>query len=69
MFPAEIQLEPRDNVYGAKRYSSGLLRIACVKGNVEYSKNLYGGPILYDSDPFRYVIIEEMFNFGGNHFY
>ncbi|XP_032520412.2 beta-1,3-glucan-binding protein 1-like [Danaus plexippus] len=59
----EIQLEPRDNVYGAKRYSSGLLRIACVKGNVEYSKNLYGGPILYDSDPFRSAYLKEKVGF------
>ncbi|CAH2039319.1 unnamed protein product, partial [Iphiclides podalirius] len=48
-----IQLEPHDNAYGALNYASGLIRIACVKGNIEYSKKLYGGAILSESDPFR----------------
>ncbi|CAG9561450.1 unnamed protein product [Danaus chrysippus] len=59
----EIQLEPRDNVYGTKRYASGLLRIACVRGNKESSKNLYGGPILYDSEPLRSAYLKEKVGF------
>lgn len=53
----EIQLEPRDNIYGIRNYASGILRIATIKGNVEYSKKLYAGPIMCDSDPYRFVTI------------
>ncbi|XP_023940943.2 beta-1,3-glucan-binding protein 1 [Bicyclus anynana] len=49
----ELLLEPRDNVYGDQNYASGLLRVALVKGNVDDSKKLYGGPILNDIPPFR----------------
>ena len=52
---AEIQLEPRNNIYGIRNYASGILRVACVKGNVAYSKTLVGGPIMCDSEPYRYL--------------
>ncbi|XP_050351731.1 beta-1,3-glucan-binding protein 1-like [Nymphalis io] len=59
----EIQLEPQDNIYGPQNYASGLLRIATVKGNIEYSKKLYGGPILADSEPFRSKHLKEKIGF------
>nr|XP_034831536.1 uncharacterized protein LOC117988493 [Maniola hyperantus] len=55
----ELQLEPQDNIYGEQNYASGLLRVALVKGNVEDSKHLYGGPILNDAPPFRTQYIKE----------
>ncbi|XP_013136472.1 PREDICTED: beta-1,3-glucan-binding protein-like, partial [Papilio polytes] len=48
-----IQLEPRDNIYGSMDYESGLMRVACVKGNLEMSRKLYGGPIVTKSEPLR----------------
>lgn len=51
---SEIQLEPRFNEYGARRYASGLLKIALVKGNVEYAKKLMAGPVMSDLEPYRY---------------
>ncbi|XP_026319632.1 beta-1,3-glucan-binding protein-like, partial [Hyposmocoma kahamanoa] len=61
----EIQLEPRDNVYGINNYASGLMRIALVKGNVAYSKKLYGGPIMCDTEPYRSKHLKE--NIGYDH--
>ncbi|CAH2211393.1 jg4984, partial [Pararge aegeria aegeria] len=55
----ELHLEPRDNVYGDQNYASGLLKVGFVKGNVEDSKNLYGGPILNDATPFRTRYMKE----------
>uniref|UniRef100_A0A2A4JH28 Uncharacterized protein n=1 Tax=Heliothis virescens TaxID=7102 RepID=A0A2A4JH28_HELVI len=55
----EIQLEPRDHVYGVRNYASGLMRIATVKGNVESAKKLYAGPIMFDSEPYRSVYLKE----------
>ncbi|XP_013172586.1 PREDICTED: beta-1,3-glucan-binding protein-like [Papilio xuthus] len=49
----EINLEPRDNVYGKTNYVSGLVRIAFAKGNAIYAKKLNGGPILSDLEPYR----------------
>ncbi|XP_041986270.1 uncharacterized protein LOC121738351 [Aricia agestis] len=49
----ELQLESRDNVYGSENYQSGLMRVGCVRGNLNLSKYLYGGPILYPSYPLR----------------
>lgn len=59
----EILLEPRDRIYGIHSYASGLMRVACVKGNVEYSKTLYGGPILCDSEPYRNVNLKQKIGF------
>ncbi|XP_045536217.1 beta-1,3-glucan-binding protein-like [Papilio machaon] len=58
----EIQLEPRDKVYGVTNYASGLLRIATVKGNLESSKVLYGGPIMCESDPYRSAYLKQKIN-------
>ncbi|XP_072947822.1 beta-1,3-glucan-binding protein-like [Epargyreus clarus] len=55
----EIQLEPRDHTYGTNNYASGILRIACVKGNLEYSKKLYGGPMLSGNGPLRTAYLKE----------
>ncbi|XP_038223248.1 beta-1,3-glucan-binding protein-like [Zerene cesonia] len=55
----EIQLEPLYNDYGRRQYASGLLRIAMVKGNVEFAKKLTGGPIMSDEDPFRSMFLKE----------
>ncbi|KPI97192.1 Beta-1,3-glucan-binding protein [Papilio xuthus] len=57
-----IQLEPRDNVYGSLNYASGLIRIACVKGNMELSKKLYGGAIVGHSEPLRSRYLREKQN-------
>ncbi|KAJ8715918.1 hypothetical protein PYW08_013203 [Mythimna loreyi] len=55
----EIQLEPRDSIYGVRNYASGLLRIATAKGNVEFAKKLYAGPIMCDSEPYRSNYLKE----------
>ncbi|KAJ2943585.1 hypothetical protein O0L34_g16694 [Tuta absoluta] len=55
----EIQLEPRDNVYGVANYASGAMRIATVRGNIENSKKLYAGPILSESEPYRSKHLKE----------
>ncbi|CAK1544887.1 unnamed protein product [Leptosia nina] len=55
----EIQLEPRFYEYGTRRYASGLLRIALVKGNVEFAKKLVGGPVMSDTEPFRSMYLKE----------
>ncbi|KOB76198.1 Beta-1,3-glucan recognition protein 3, partial [Operophtera brumata] len=49
----ELNLEPLENVYGTRRYESGLIRVAFAKGNDVYAKKLYGGPVLSDTDPYR----------------
>ncbi|XP_068618344.1 beta-1,3-glucan-binding protein-like [Battus philenor] len=49
----EVNLEPRDNVYGNNFYESGLIRIAFAKGNSIYSNTLYGGPVLHHLEPYR----------------
>lgn len=59
----EIQLEPRDNVYGTRDYGSGILRIATVKGNVDFSKKLYAGPLLSASEPYRSTHFKEKVGF------
>ncbi|XP_045450696.1 beta-1,3-glucan-binding protein-like [Melitaea cinxia] len=64
IFP-EIQLQPRDNIYGPQNYASGLLRIATVKGNEYLSKKLYGGPILCDSEPYRSKHLKEKVGFDA----
>ncbi|XP_050668491.1 beta-1,3-glucan-binding protein-like [Leptidea sinapis] len=55
----EIQLEPARHEYGSSRYASGLLQIALVKGNAEFAKKLYAGPIMSDSEPFRSKYLKE----------
>ncbi|XP_075978715.1 beta-1,3-glucan-binding protein 1-like [Anticarsia gemmatalis] len=55
----EIQLEPRNNIYGVSNYASGVLRVAAVKGNVEFAKRLYGGPIMCDLEPYRTHFLQE----------
>ncbi|XP_049874241.1 beta-1,3-glucan-binding protein 1-like [Pectinophora gossypiella] len=59
----EIQLEPKDHVYGLRNYASGVLRIASVKGNLAYSKKLYGGPIMCESEPYRNAHLKEKIGF------
>ncbi|CAH0584501.1 unnamed protein product [Chrysodeixis includens] len=49
----EIQLEPRDNIYGINNYASGIIRVATNKGNAEFSKKLYAGPIMSATEPYR----------------
>lgn len=58
----EIQLEPRDFIYGLRNYASGVMRVACVKGNVEFAKRLYAGPIMCESEPFRSTFLKEKIN-------
>ncbi|CAH4032914.1 beta-1,3-glucan-binding protein-like isoform X1 [Pieris brassicae] len=55
----EIQLEPRFNEYGSRRYASGLLKIALVKGNVEFAKKLMAGPVMSDIEPYRSMYLKE----------
>lgn len=55
----EILLEPRDNIYGVRNYASGILKIASVKGNAEFSKKLYAGPVMTGSDPYRSFYLKE----------
>lgn len=55
----EIQLEPRDHVYGIANYASGLLRIATIKGNAEFAKKLYAGPIICDTEPYRSFYLQQ----------
>ncbi|CAH0693960.1 unnamed protein product [Spodoptera exigua] len=55
----EIQLEPRDHVYGIRNYASGVLRIATIKGNAEYAKKLYAGPIMCDTEPYRSAYLQQ----------
>ncbi|KAJ0178107.1 hypothetical protein K1T71_005930 [Dendrolimus kikuchii] len=57
----ELLLEPRDFVYGLRNYASGILRVACVKGNTEFAKQLYGGPIMNDQEPFRTFHLKEKY--------
>ncbi|XP_061728215.1 beta-1,3-glucan-binding protein 1-like [Cydia pomonella] len=61
----EIQLEPRDSEYGIWKYASGVLRIACLKGNKQYSKQLYGGPIMCDTEPYRSMHLKEKIGFDN----
>ncbi|CAG9088915.1 unnamed protein product [Plutella xylostella] len=49
----EINLEPRDNIYGNGRYASGLMRIAFARGNPNMTTSLYAGPVLFSKEPFR----------------
>ncbi|XP_052741807.1 beta-1,3-glucan-binding protein-like [Bicyclus anynana] len=55
----EINLEPRDNVYGKQRYESGLIRVAFARGNPPFAKRLYGGPVLTDAEPYRSFLLKE----------
>ena len=55
----EINLEPLENVYGSRRYESGLMRVAFAKGNAVFAKKLYGGPVLSDTEPFRTMLLKE----------
>ncbi|XP_068618153.1 beta-1,3-glucan-binding protein-like [Battus philenor] len=55
----EITLEPRNSVYGNKRYESGLIRVAFAKGNPIFAKKLYGGPVLSDTEPYRSYLMKE----------
>ncbi|XP_028179419.1 beta-1,3-glucan-binding protein-like [Ostrinia furnacalis] len=55
----ELNLEPHDNIYGSRRYESGLMRVAFAKGNPEYAKKLFGGPVLSDSEPYRSLLMKE----------
>ncbi|XP_059057976.1 beta-1,3-glucan-binding protein-like [Achroia grisella] len=55
----EINLEPREDAYGSRRYESGLMRVAFAKGNAIFAKKLYGGPVLSDSEPFRTLLLKE----------
>lgn len=47
-------LEPKEPIYGSKRYASGIMRIAFTKGNLANSKVLEGGVIMGDTEPFRH---------------
>ncbi|XP_047534477.1 beta-1,3-glucan-binding protein 2-like [Vanessa atalanta] len=58
----EINLEPLNHEYGKDHYASGLLRIAYVKGNQEFSKELYGGPIVFDSEPLRSIFLTKHYS-------
>ncbi|XP_046968988.1 beta-1,3-glucan-binding protein 2-like [Vanessa cardui] len=58
----EINLEPLTHEYGKRHYASGLMRIAFVKGNQEFSKELYGGPILCDSEPLRSLPLKKHYS-------
>lgn len=49
----ELNLEPRDNLYGTENYESGLLRVAFARGNSIYTRELFGGAILDSSEPMR----------------
>ncbi|XP_045766767.1 beta-1,3-glucan-binding protein-like [Maniola jurtina] len=55
----EINLEPRDTVYGKQRYESGLIRVAFVRGNPLFSNKLYSGPVLSDAEPYRSYHLKE----------
>lgn len=55
----EINLEPLENIYGSRRYESGLIRVAFAKGNAVFAKKLYSGPVLSDTDPFRTMLMKE----------
>ncbi|XP_026494141.2 beta-1,3-glucan-binding protein-like [Vanessa tameamea] len=55
----ELNLEPRDNVYGNQRYESGLIRVAYAKGNPAFAKKLSAGPILSDTEPYRTFLLKE----------
>nr|WJZ56741.1 beta-1,3-glucan recognition protein 3 [Dioryctria sylvestrella] len=55
----EINLEPKENVFGSKRYESGLMRVAFARGNAVFAKKLYGGPVLADTEPFRSLLMKE----------
>lgn len=47
--------------YGSKKYSSGIMRIAFAKGNLNFAKSLKGGVVLSDTEPLRsYGIKEKM---------
>lgn len=59
VFVSEINLEPTNNVYGSRRYESGLLRVAFARGNPSEAKKLQGGPILSDTEPFRTQLLKE----------
>ncbi|XP_073946827.1 beta-1,3-glucan-binding protein 1-like isoform X2 [Choristoneura fumiferana] len=61
----EILLEPRDNEYGVNNYASGVIRIACLKGNKQYSKMLYGGPIGCESEPYRSMHLKTKIGFDN----
>uniref|UniRef100_A0A2A4JIQ0 Uncharacterized protein n=1 Tax=Heliothis virescens TaxID=7102 RepID=A0A2A4JIQ0_HELVI len=63
----EINLEPTDNVYGASKYASGLMRIAFARGNLGLAKKLYGGPVLTDSEPFRTSLLKEKIGIDNWH--
>nr|WJZ56740.1 beta-1,3-glucan recognition protein 3 [Dioryctria sylvestrella] len=58
----EINLEPKDNAYGSGRYESGLMRVAFIRGNDEFARTLYGGPVLSDTQPFRSLLMKESFS-------
>ncbi|KAJ0178106.1 hypothetical protein K1T71_005929 [Dendrolimus kikuchii] len=55
----EINLEPKDNLYGSRHYESGFMRVAFTKGNAAYSNKLYGGAVLSDQEPFRTRYLKE----------
>ncbi|RVE48858.1 hypothetical protein evm_006508 [Chilo suppressalis] len=66
-----IQLEPHDHTYGVRNYASGVLRVACAKGNAEYYKKLQGGPIMCDTEPYRSTHLKEKIGYEqwANHFH
>ncbi|NP_001128672.1 beta-1,3-glucan-binding protein-like [Bombyx mandarina] len=55
----EVNLEPHEKMYGPRRYESGLMRIAFTRGNAVFSKKLYAGPVLSDTEPFRSKLMKE----------
>ncbi|GBP49632.1 Beta-1,3-glucan-binding protein [Eumeta japonica] len=55
----EINLEPKENVYGSRRYASGLMRVAFARGNLVFAKKLYGGAMLSDTEPYRSQLQKE----------
>ncbi|CAH0398896.1 unnamed protein product [Chilo suppressalis] len=55
----ELNLEPKDYVYGSRRYESGLIRVAFARGNPSESKTLCGGPLLTDSEPYRSYLMKQ----------
>lgn len=59
----EIQLEPLNRIYGIRNYASGIMRVATVKGNAEFAKKLYGGPIMCDAEPYRSFYLKEKFGY------
>ncbi|XP_050351738.1 beta-1,3-glucan-binding protein 2-like isoform X2 [Nymphalis io] len=58
----EINLEPVFHEYGKLHYTSGLMRVAYVRGNQEFSGNLYSGAVLTDTEPGRSMFLKHYYS-------